>query len=74
MLVLEQGSLTNSYGAMLVDEVQKRLFDYLDHPVRRIYGGESSPNVSKVLERAAYVGEEEIAQGFREALTDMGVR
>ena len=74
VIVLEQGCLTNSYGAMLVDEVQKRLFDYLDHPVKRIYGGESSPNVSKVLERAAYVGEEEITQGFQDALGDMGIR
>ncbi|GGO86317.1 MFS transporter [Marinobacterium nitratireducens] len=72
VVVLEQGSLTNSYGGMLADEIQKRYFDYLDHPVRRIYGGESSPSVSKVLERAAYVGEEEITAGFQAALADMG--
>lgn len=72
VIVLEQGSLTNSYGAMLVDEVQKRLFDYLDHPVKRICGGEASPTVSRVLERAAYVGEEEIALGFQEAIAHMG--
>jgi 2-oxoisovalerate dehydrogenase E1 component len=72
VIVLEQGSLTNSYGAMVVDEVQKRLFDYLDHPIKRVYGGESSPNVSKVLERSAYVGEEEISQAFQQALSDMG--
>jgi 2-oxoisovalerate dehydrogenase E1 component len=57
---------------MVVDEVQKRLFDYLDHPVRRIYGGESSPNVSKILERSAYVGAEEIGQAFQQAIKDMG--
>ncbi|MFC6672926.1 dehydrogenase E1 component subunit alpha/beta [Marinobacterium aestuariivivens] len=72
VVVLEQGSLTNSYGGMLADEIQKRYFDYLDHPVRRIYGGESSPSVSKILERAAYVGEEEITAGFQAALADMG--
>lgn len=72
VVVLEQGCLTNSYGGMLADEVQKRYFDYLDHPVRRIYGSEASPSVSKVLERAAYVGEEEITAGFQAALADMG--
>jgi 2-oxoisovalerate dehydrogenase E1 component len=73
VIVLEQGSLTNSYGAMVVDEVQSRLFDYLDHPVKRIYGGESSPNVSKILERSAYVGAEEIAQVFQQAIKDKGI-
>lgn len=72
VVVLEQGCLTNSYGGMLADEVQRRYFDYLDHPVRRIHGGESSPSVSRVLERAAYVGEEEITAGFQAALADMG--
>ncbi|RDB42527.1 MFS transporter [Halomonas sp. DQ26W] len=72
VVVLEQGCLTNSYGGMLADEIQKRYFDYLDHPVRRIHGGESSPSVSRVLERASYVGEEEITAGFQAALADMG--
>ena len=73
VVVLEQGGLTNSYGAMLTDEVQRRLFDYLDHPVARIYGGESSPSVSKVLERSAFVGEEEIGQAFAKMVQDKGV-
>ena len=73
VVVLEQGGLTNSYGAMLTDEVQRRLFDYLDHPVARIYGGESSPSVSKVLERSAFVGEEEIGQAFAKMVEDKGI-
>jgi 2-oxoisovalerate dehydrogenase E1 component len=72
VVVLEQGPLTTSYGAMVTDEVQRRFFDYLDHPVRRIHGGEASPTVSKVLERATFVGEEEIAAAFREMLADKG--
>ncbi|WP_210447972.1 alpha-ketoacid dehydrogenase subunit alpha/beta [Vibrio crassostreae] len=72
VIVLEQGSLTNSYGAMLVDEVQHRYFDYLDHPVKRIYGGESSPNVSKVLERSAFVGFDEVEIAFKQAIIDRG--
>ncbi len=72
VVVLEQGPLTTSYGAMVTDELQRRLFDYLDQPVRRIHGGEASPSVSKVLERAAFVGEEEIRAGFAAAISDMG--
>ena len=72
VVVLEQGPLTTSYGAMVTDELQRRLFDELDQPVRRIHGGEASPSVSKVLERAAFVGEEEIRQGFADLVADMG--
>lgn len=74
VVVLEQGTLTASYGAMLSDEIQRRLFDWLDQPVKRIYGGEASPSVSKVLERAAFVGLEEICAGFEQVMADMGGR
>jgi len=72
VVVLEQGPLTVSYGAMLTDELQRRLFDYLDQPVKRIHGGEASPSVSKVLERAAFVGIEEIRAGYAQMLADSG--
>ncbi len=63
-VVLEQGSWTAAYGAMLADEVQRRCFEHLEQPVRRIHGGEASPNVSKVLERAAVVQFETICDAF----------
>jgi 2-oxoisovalerate dehydrogenase E1 component len=72
VVVLEQGPLTTSYGAMLTDEIQRRYFDYLDQPVKRIHGGESSPSVSRILERAAFVGIEEISAGFAEMMADQG--
>ncbi len=72
VVILEQGPLTVSYGAMVTDELQRRLFDYLDQPVKRIHGGESSPSVSKVLERAAFVGIEEIRAGYAQMLADAG--
>lgn len=74
VVVLEQGTLTASYGAMLVDELQRRLFDHLDQPVQRIHGGEASPSVSKVLERSAFVGAEEVRAGFQRLVDAMGVR
>jgi 2-oxoisovalerate dehydrogenase E1 component len=72
VVMLEQGPLTASYGAMVTDELQRRCFDYLDQPVKRIHGGESSPSVSKVLERAAFVGIEEIRAGYAQILADSG--
>lgn len=74
VLILEQGSLTNSYGSLLSDEIQNRYFDELDHPVKRVYGGESSPNVSKILERAAYVGLDEIEAAFKASIKDKGIK
>jgi 2-oxoisovalerate dehydrogenase E1 component len=72
VVVLEQSPLTVSYGAMLTDEIQRRYFDYLDQPVQRIHGGEASPSVSKVLERAAFVGIEEIREGYKKIMAEMG--
>ena len=74
VVVVEQGPLTTSYGAMLTDELQRRFFDWLDQPVKRIHGGESSPSVSKVLERAAFVDVEDIRHGYAEIMADKGDR
>ena len=72
VVMLEQGPLTASYGAMVTDELQRKYFDYLDQPVKRIHGGEASPSVSRVLERSSFVGEEEIRRGFANMIADMG--
>lgn len=53
VLIVEQGTLGNSYGTMLGDEIQRRYFDWLDQPVQRVHGAEGWPSVSKVLESAA---------------------
>ncbi|HEY6455432.1 MAG TPA: thiamine pyrophosphate-dependent enzyme [Steroidobacteraceae bacterium] len=64
VLIVEQGAVGTSYGAWLSDEIQRRLFDWLDHPIMRVTGGEASPSISKVLERAALVGIEEISDAL----------
>jgi 2-oxoisovalerate dehydrogenase E1 component len=61
VLIAEQGALGTSYGSWLADEIQRRLFDYLDAPIERVTGGEASPSISKVLERAAIARTEEVA-------------
>ncbi|MCS5735154.1 alpha-ketoacid dehydrogenase subunit alpha/beta [Herbiconiux daphne] len=64
VLIVEQGALGTSYGGWLSDEIQRRFFDYLDQPVQRVTGGEASPSISKVLERAAIAKTEEVVTGL----------
>lgn len=72
VVIVEQGPLVASYGAMLADEIQNRFFDELDQPVKRIHGGHSSPSVSAALERSALVGASEMTAGFLRMLADQG--
>ncbi len=53
VLIVEQGSRGTSYGGWLADEIQRRYFDWLDSPIQRVSGAESSPSISVVLEKAA---------------------
>ncbi|RFS87390.1 MFS transporter [Actinomadura spongiicola] len=71
VLLVEQGALGTSYGGWLADEIHRRLFDWLDAPVERVTGGEASPNVSKVLERAAIARTEEVVTALRAASTEL---
>jgi 2-oxoisovalerate dehydrogenase E1 component len=64
VLIAEQGSLGTSYGGWLADEIQRRFFDYLDQPVQRVTGGEASPSISRVLERAAIAKDAEVASAL----------
>ncbi|MGH8860835.1 MAG: alpha-ketoacid dehydrogenase subunit alpha/beta [Jatrophihabitantaceae bacterium] len=65
VLIAEQGPLGTSYGSWLADEIQRRFFDWLDHPVERVTGGEASPSISKVLERAAIARAAEVETALR---------
>ena len=64
VLIVEQGAIGTSYGGWLADEIQRRLFDWLDQPVQRVTGAESSPSISRVLERAAIARTEEVVAGL----------
>jgi 2-oxoisovalerate dehydrogenase E1 component len=65
VLIVEQGSLGTSYGGWLADEIQRRYFDWLDAPVARVHGSESSPSISKVLEAAALANADDVAEALR---------
>ena len=69
VLIVEQGAVGTSYGAWLADEIQRRLFDWLDAPIERVTGGEASPSISKVLERAAIARTEEVVAALRATAT-----
>ncbi len=74
VLIVEQGSRGPSYGGWLADELQRRFFDWLDQPVQRVTGGEASPSISKVLERAAIAGTEEVVTGLELVRSSWGGR
>jgi 2-oxoisovalerate dehydrogenase E1 component len=70
VLIAEQGARGTSYGGWLADEIQRRFFDWLDQPVQRVTGGEASPSISKVLERAAIAKNEEVETALRAMMGD----
>ncbi|HWK19543.1 MAG TPA: thiamine pyrophosphate-dependent enzyme [Microbacteriaceae bacterium] len=72
VLIVEQGAQGPSYGGWLSDEIQRRYFDWLDQPVQRVTGGEASPSISKVLERAAIAKTEEVVAGLEEVRKGLG--
>ncbi|TXN29384.1 alpha-ketoacid dehydrogenase subunit alpha/beta [Lacisediminihabitans profunda] len=74
VLIVEQGARGTSYGGWLADEIQRRFFDWLDQPVERVTGGEASPSISRVLERAAIAGTEEVVAGIQTIRRGMGGR
>ena len=74
VLIVEQGARGTSYGAWLADELQRRVFDWLDQPIERVTGGEASPSISKVLERAAIARTEEVVAGLERVRTNAGGR
>ncbi|MFG2745099.1 thiamine pyrophosphate-dependent enzyme [Streptomyces chartreusis] len=65
VLIAEQGAVGTSYGGWLADEIQRRFFDWLDQPVQRVTGGEASPSISKVLERAAIAQADEVTTALK---------
>ncbi|CDM23816.1 Branched-chain alpha-keto acid dehydrogenase, E1 component, alpha subunit / Branched-chain alpha-keto acid dehydrogenase, E1 component, beta subunit [Castellaniella defragrans 65Phen] len=72
VLIVEQGAQGTSYGGWLADEIQRRFFDWLDQPVQRVTGGEASPSISKVLERAACARTEEVVEGLERVMRGQG--
>jgi 2-oxoisovalerate dehydrogenase E1 component len=63
-VIAEQGPPGTSYGGWLADEIQRRFFDWLDHPVERVTGAEASPSISRVLEAEAIAGADEVARAL----------
>jgi 2-oxoisovalerate dehydrogenase E1 component len=74
VLLVEQGARGSSYGGWLADEIQRRLFDWLDQPIERVSGEEASPSISRVLERAAIARTEEVVAGLEKIRAGMGQR
>ncbi len=65
LIVVEQTTRGTSIGSRIVSEAQLRLFDLLDHEILHITGADGSPVVSKVLERAALAGQQDVENALR---------
>jgi 2-oxoisovalerate dehydrogenase E1 component len=74
VLIVEQGARGPSYGGWLADELQRRYFDWLDQPIERVTGGEASPSISKVLERAAIAKTDDVVAGLERVREGWGGR
>jgi len=72
VVIVEQTARGTSVGAQIADEIQRRFFDYLDQPVKRVTGGWAPPTVSRILEKAALADEEDVEAALREMLNDTG--
>jgi len=65
LIIVEETTRGTSIGGHIVEAAQERLFDWLDHEILHVSGTHSSPVVSKVLERAALAGKEDVMRGLR---------
>lgn len=71
--VVEQTTRGSAFGSFLSNEIQRRFFDYLDQPVKHVTGHWAPPTVSRVLERTALAGREEVRAMILEMLQDSGL-
>ncbi len=74
VLLVEQGSPGPGYTGRIATEITERFFDYLDQPVQRVYGSQSTPTISKVLERAALAYQPEIEAGIARVRQNLGLQ
>jgi 2-oxoisovalerate dehydrogenase E1 component len=68
--IVEQTTRGASLGALIADEIQRRYFDYLDQPVKRVTGRWAPPVVSQALERAALAGEDDVRSLIQDMLAE----
>lgn len=68
--IVEQSTRGTSIGALISDEIQRRFFDHLDQPVKRVTGRWAAPTVSKVLEQAAVGNRGDVDNALRELLAE----
>src|SRR5690606_33953827 len=71
--IVEQTTRGASIGAVIADEIQRRFFDYLDQPVKRVTGRWAPPVVSKALEAAALACADDVEAALKEMMADSGL-
>jgi 2-oxoisovalerate dehydrogenase E1 component len=74
VVIVEQTTRGTSFGSLIADEIQRRFFDYLDQPVKRVTGKWAPPVVSQALEKAALAGSGDVEMMLREMFADSGLQ
>ena len=72
VLIAEQTMRGTSHGARIANEVQERLFDWLDTEIVRVSGGNAAPVVSKPLNFAAIGDTSKVAAALRQLTSGPG--
>ncbi|MBD3321935.1 MAG: hypothetical protein GF350_12635 [Chitinivibrionales bacterium] len=62
VMICEEAKKSHALGATLAKEISERFFDYLDCPVASITSADVPPPVSRVLENAALVNDDTLAE------------
>lgn len=72
LMVAEETARGTSLGSRIISDAQQKLFNWLDHEIVHVTGGDASPVVSKILERAALADANKIATALRTLNTRRG--
>lgn len=73
LMVVERTTRGTSIGSRIISDAQLRVFDWLDHEIIHVTGSNSSPVVSKVLEKAALADAAAVESALREMMERRGV-
>ena len=72
LMVVEETTRGTSIGSRVVSDAQLRLFDWLDHEILHVTGTNSSPVVSRVLEKAAFADAAAVESALRHIVERTG--
>jgi 2-oxoisovalerate dehydrogenase E1 component len=65
VLIVEETTRMSSLGAAIIEELQLRCFDWLDHEIMHTTGANMPPVVSRVLEELAFANQDNVISDLK---------